>query len=307
MKKILIFGGTGFVGTHLVKYLKAEGNYLILATRRKNNLRKKLDKVDRIIAYGDDDYMDFEGISAVDVIINLAGESLLGLRWTREKKRRILESRLKAIKAVEAYAKAQGHKIPLLIQASATGFYGYREDDYAVSEDSPVGEGFLAQTCETMERSVMSLDRYFERIAILRLGIVLGNGGFMTQLLRGFQYPIGVSVGKGQNWFSWIHIQDVVKGIHFIMEKEDLEGVINFTAKESIRFSDFVSIVAGHKKTSILLTIPSFIYKPALGEMADLLTKGIRITPVKLLESGFRYEYNDIEEAIQELCKEISM
>jgi len=303
MKKILIFGGSGFIGIQLIKKLKADGNYLILATRKKNAENKKLNIIDEIVEYREDEYTALKEIAAIDVIINLAGESIIGLRWTKEKKKRILESRLKVIKVIEAFVKESGNKVPLLIQASAAGFYGYSDDDIAVNEDSPSGEGFLAETCKVLEKQVLSLNGYFNRIAIVRFGIVLGNGGFVIQVLRGFKFKVGVSISAGRNWFSWIHVQDVVTGISFIIEKEELKGAINFVTKESIRFDEFIRIFARIKNTSIIINIPSFVCKLALGEMADMLTKGISIEPKKLIESGYEYEFVNVEEALFDILQ----
>lgn len=303
VKKILIFGGTGFIGTQLIKNLKAEGNYLILATRKKSTEKAKLNMIDQIIEYRENEYTALKEIGAIDVIINLAGESIIGLRWTKEKKKRILESRLKVIKVIETFVKERAGKIPLLIQASAAGFYGYSDEDRAVDEDSPSGEGFLAETCKALEEQALSLKDFFNRIVIVRFGIVLGNGGFVRQIANGFKFKIGVAIGEGRNWFSWIHVKDVVKGISFIIEKEELKGVINFVAKENITFAEFVKIFAGIKNTSIIIKIPSFIYKPALGEMADMLTKGINIEPKKLIENGYMYEFVNLEEALLDIMQ----
>lgn len=303
MKKILIFGGTGFIGTQLTKKLKNDGNYLILATRNKNAKNINLNIIDEIVEYREDDYSALKEIKAIDVVINLAGESIIGLRWTKEKKKRILESRLRVIKIIEVFAKERDNKIPLLIQASAAGFYGYSDDDKVVDEEAPSGEGFLADTCKVLEMEALRFDGTFNRIAIVRFGIVLGNGGFVRQILRGFKFNIGVSIGKGSNWFSWIHVDDVVKGISFIIEKEELDGAINFVTKESIRFAEFTKALARIRNTLIIINIPYFIYKPVLGEMADMLTKGIRIEPRKLIESGYEYEFVNVEEALLSIFK----
>ncbi|WP_160685996.1 TIGR01777 family oxidoreductase [Clostridium sp. C2-6-12] len=303
MKKILIFGGTGFIGTQLTKKLKSEGNYLILATRNKNAKNINLNIIDEIVEYREGEYSALKEIKAIDVIINLAGESIIGLRWTKQKKKRILESRLKVIKVIEAFVKERDSKIPLLIQASAAGFYGYSDDDKVVNEDAPSGEGFLADTCKVLEMEALRLNGHFNRIAIVRFGIALGNGGFVRQILRGFKFKVGVSIGNGSNWFSWIHVHDVVKGISFIIEKEELEGIINFVAKESIRFAEFTKALARIKNTLIIINIPYFIYKPVIGEMADMLTKGISIEPKKLIDSGYEYEFVNMEEALLDIFK----
>jgi len=302
MKKILIFGGTGFIGTELIRKLKDQGDYLMLVTRTR--------KLDSIAYYGVDEIIEYqEGMKSLDsqyfrnldVIINLAGESILGLRWTKKKRKRIFNSRENIIRLIKDSLEGSNLKIPLLIQASAVGFYGYSENDIIVNEDSLGGNGFLAEVCKKLENEVTSINEYFDRIAILRFGNVLGEKGFVKQISRGFIFNLGFSFGKGQQWFSWIHIEDVINGIEFIIEKENLKGPINFVANESIRFSELIKALGNIKNNKIMIIIPLKISRLVLGDMSDIINKGIKVEPRKLIKNGYEYKFTNIECALKNI------
>lgn len=302
MKKVLIFGGTGFIGRALIGKLKEDGNYIILVTRNGNMDIKKIYGVDEILEYKNDlTCLDSNYIETIDVIINLAGENIFGFRWTHAKKKRILESREKIIKLLKTSMEKASAKIPLLIQTSAVGFYGYCDSEQAVDENSCCGEDFLAQVCTKLEKEVENLNEYFDRIAIIRLGIVLGNGGFLKQIAKSFFLNIGVEIGKGNHWFTWIHIDDVVDGIRFIMDNEHLKGPINFVATESIKFSQFTQILRKIKNNKIMITIPSQVGEILLGEMSEPLSDGIKVEPRKLIKNKYEYQFTDIEDALRNI------
>ena len=302
MKKILVFGGTGFIGTELIRKLKDQGDYLMLVTRTR--------KLDSIAYYGVDEIIEYqEGMKSLDsqyfrnldVIINLAGESILGLRWTKKKRKRIFNSRENIIRLIKDSLEGSNLKIPLLIQASAVGFYGYSENDIIVNEDSLGGNGFLAEVCKKLENEVASINEYFDRVAILRFGNVLGEKGFVKQISRGFIFNLSFSFGKGQQWFSWIHIEDVINGIEFIIEKENLKGPINFAVNESIRFSELIKTLGNIKNNKILIIIPLKISQLVLGDMSDIINKGIKVEPRKLIENGYEYKFTNIECALKNI------
>jgi len=302
MKKILIFGGTGFIGTELIKKLKYQGDYLILVTRNIKLNSRAYYGVDEIIEYQEGmKSLDLQCLRNLDIIINLAGESILGLRWTKKKRKRIFNSRENIIRLIKDSLEGSNLKIPLLIQASAVGFYGYNENNIAVNEDSLGGNGFLAEVCKKLENEVASINEYFDRVAILRFGNVLGEKGFVKQISRGFILNLGFSFGKGQQWFSWIHIEDVINGIEFIIEKENLKGPINFVANESIRFSELIKALGNIKNNKIMIIIPLKISRLVLGDMSDIINKGIKVEPRKLIKNGYEYKFTNIECALKNI------
>jgi uncharacterized protein (TIGR01777 family) len=276
----------------------------MLMTRNKKNAEQLRLKVDELVEYPiGNNYIDVRQLENTDIIINLSGESILGFRWTERKKKAILNSRLRSIKLINESLKYHNLKIPLLIYASATGYYGYSQSHKAVDENSSSGHGFLAQVCVELENQVMSGSSYFHRISILRFGTILGSEKFIKMISKGFALPfIGFTIGKGQQWFPYIHIEDVVMGIDFVINNNSLKGPINFVSDENIRYKDFIHIFKTRKKVRLLISIPGIFISLILGDMSELITKGIRVTPDKLIKSG--YKFKNITSSLEDILNE---
>jgi len=299
-ERIVISGATGFIGNALCKEL-IEGGYQVIGLSRNPEMGKallpnqvKVVKWDTKSSQGWADYAD--GAYAV---VNLAGENIAYGTWTTERKQRILQSRLDAGKAVlEAIEKAK-NKPKVAIQASGIGFYGDGGDEI-LDESSPPGSGFLIEVAKKWENTTKKVESFGVRHIIIRTGVVLGpNEGFLSRVLSPFRFFVGGHMGSGRQWIPWIHIDDEVKAIRFLIEKKDLHGVFNLSSPNPLTSRDFSRTLGKVLKKPAWLPVPGFVLRLFLGEMADeLILSGQRALPKRLLESGFQFQYTEAESAL---------
>lgn len=306
-KKIIITGGSGFIGQALCAELNAFGYEVTVLSRRPE--QRKLNKSSRThMVYWDpnDPETWFSHASGACAIVNLAGDNIASsLRWTAAKKERLLQSRLTAGKAVSEAVLRLDQKPGVLIQASAIGYYGNRQKE-VLTEASGPGEGFLADLAEQWETCVDPVRQQGVRCATIRTGIVLGKGGgFLERVVFPFKLGLGGHLGNGQQWLSWIHLADEVSAIRFLIEHETLEGAFNLTAPNPLIARDFF------KKLGRVLGRPSWLHPPAfmlrlmMGELAsELLLSGQRVLPDRLACSGYKFKYPDAYSALQSIMRE---
>ena len=303
--RVVITGATGFIGKALVKEL-SEAGYEIVVLSRNPDRGKELFGKGITTARWDGKSATGWGIYADGdyAIINLAGENIGTGRWTQAKKLSILESRLNAGKAVVEAAKLAQNKPKTVIQASAIGYYGSRLDEI-VDETSSPGKGFLPEIAQEWELSTKEIGSLGVRHIIIRTGIVLGkDGGAFPRLLLPFRFFAGGPLGSGNQWFSWIHLEDEVRAIRFLIEKEDLQGIFNLTSPGHLRQKEFSKILGEVMKRPSWLPVPGFMLRLLMGEMAEeLLLTGQRVAPKRLLEAGFTFLYPEAELAIQEILR----
>jgi uncharacterized protein (TIGR01777 family) len=305
-KLIITTGASGFIGKVLCRQL-IEANYDVVALSRNPGESNKLlpnevnvVKWDTKTAQGWANYAD-----GAYAIINLAGENIASGRWTRTKKRRILESRLNAGKAVIQAVEQAKNKPRVVIQASGVGYYGGRSDE-VLDESSSSGSGFLSEVAKQWEQSTRRVESVGVRHVIIRTGVVLGpNGGFLSRVILPFRLFVGGRLGSGKQWISWIHIYDEVKAIRFLLEREDLHGVFNLTAPSPLTSKNFFGVLGRVMKRPSWLPVPTFALRLALGEMAkELILSGQRSVPKRLLESGYDFLYLDAKFALREILME---
>jgi uncharacterized protein (TIGR01777 family) len=302
-KRVIITGATGFIGKALCKQLVEEGYDVVALSRDPKKGSESLPNQVKAIEW---DSKTSEGwadhADGSYAIINLAGENIGAGRWTQRKKHKILESRLNAGKAVVQAVEQISNKPRVVIQASGIGYYGDRGDEI-LEESSSSGTGFLTEVAKPWEESTKKVASFGVRHVIIRTGVVLGsNGGFLSRVLLPFRLFIGGHLGSGRQWISWIHIDDEVRAIRFLMEKEDSQGVFNLTAPNSLTSKDFFSLLGRVMRRPSWLPIPGFVLRPALGEMAkELILSGQRAMPKRLLESGYEFLYPDAESALREI------
>lgn len=295
MKKILIAGGTGFVGKALIKHLVNCGYMVNVLTRR-----NKISSMENIryfewdIKKGFIDEKAFEGVSK---IINLTGANITEKRWTEKRKVEIIESRTKAIDLVFTYVKTRNFSIDIFISSSAVGYYGAITTDEIFTEKSNNGSDFLASVCRKWEKTALQFDSLGVATVILRKGVVLGRDGGMYQKLAPLaKLGINTSLGNGRQYLPWIDIRDLVRLYEFILKTDELSGVFNAVSSEHIMMNDFSkALLRSFGKTSFLPNVPAFLVRLFLGEMSVMLLKGYRVSNYKIKQTGFKFEYSSIE------------
>jgi len=303
MDKVIVTGATGFIGKALCFRLEREG-YKVVALSRNPEKGKKLfgsrATVDRWDDANASEWM--ENAEGAYAIINLAGENIGSGRWTPQRKQAILQSRLDAGKAVVEAVESASVKPRVVVQASAVGFYGSRGNDM-IDEFSSPGEGFLADVAKEWEQSTQKVESFGVRRVIIRSGVVLGaEAGALLQLLKPFRLFAGGPLGSGRQWFSWIHIEDEVNAILFLLKREDLKGIFNLSAPHPLLQKDFARILGKALRRPSWFPTPGFGLRMILGEMAEeMLLVSQRVAPKRLLEAGYRFFYPETEHALKDI------
>jgi len=301
MKKILLFGGSGFIGKHLVEELYKDYEITVFSRNPKNLPKELLEKTkakELDMSNSDSLVSLFE---KTDYIINLAGESVDG-KWTEAKKTAILESRLNIDKLIiEAFEKA-AKKPEAIIQGSSIGFYGMAKmDDPVTVEFKSLSNSFLTDVALQHE-AVLDDILLQTRVVFIRTGIVLDkNGGALPKMAMPLSFFAG-KIGDGKQWIPWIHIQDEVKAIRFLLENTECEGAYNLTAPHPVRQEEFVETLSEVLDKRPFFPVPAFMLKAMLGEMADeLLLNGMKVVPERLMKTGFRFQFETIEKALRNI------
>jgi uncharacterized protein len=299
--KIAIAGATGFVGSRLVEQLQAQGHQIVILTRSPQQASNRFGTAE-IVGYNPLTSGEWQSsIDGCDAVINLAGEPIAEKRWTPAQKRVMLESRqIGTEKIVEAIEKATS-KPPVLINASAIGYYGTSETS-KFDETSPAGSDFLAEVCTKWETAAQTASASGTRVVILRLGIVLGqNGGALGKMLAPFSAFVGGPIGSGKQWFSWIHRDDVVKLIIAAITDANMKGVYNATAPNPVTMNDFAQTLGTVLNRPSWLPVPNFALEALLGEGAIVVLQGQQVTPTNTLAQGFEFQYPTLKPALAEI------
>lgn len=301
--QILILGGTGFIGKQLCQELLSAGHKVAVLARNPVKAQATLANNVEVIGWsGSEAAIPAMALQGVDCIVNLAGESIGTGRWTKIKKEKILDSRIKTTRAIVGGVKNQGVKPQVLISASAIGFYGPCQDEEII-ESSPAGQDFLATVCRAWESEAYRAEHEGVRVATVRIGVVLGNGGALERMMLPFKFYTGGPTGRGNQWFSWIHAADLVKIIRFVAETESIKGPVNATAPQPLRMRDFCNILGEIMGRPSWLPVPGFMLRLVLGEMADMVLNGQRVLPQKLLAAGYRFQYPAAQDALKAIIK----
>ncbi len=309
--RIIITGGTGLIGLELTASLTADGHEVIVLTRdpaKVSGLPKnaRAEKWDARTAQGWGHLAD-----GADAIVNLAGESIAGdnlpailfKRWSADYKRAIKESRLNVGQAVVEAIRAAKQKPKALIQASAVGYYGSRGDE-ELTEASGPGNDFTAEVCQVWEASTVEAETLGVRRAIIRTGVVLDPaGGVLPVVTLPFKFFAGGPLGDGQQWFPWIHIEDEVDAIRFLIENSNASGAFNLCAPFPVRNAELGQLVGKQMGRPAFMPAPAFAMRLALGEKAAIVLGSQRQLPRRLQELGFQFKYPKAEAALKDLLK----
>jgi len=296
--KVIITGGLGFIGTQLSIRLLESGHKVTIV----DHSPKPRPYTPQEARYVSADTMIpgswQEEVENYDAVINLAGASIFR-RWNNDTKQLIYDSRILTTRnVVEAMPEEKG---ALLCSTSAVGYYGFRGDEQLTEEDSP-GNDFLARLCVDWEREARKAAEKGVRVAITRFGIVLGRtGGVLGKMVPAFKKFVGGPLGSGKQWFSWIHIEDLLKAFLFVFENQDIHGPVNFCSPNPVRNRDLARALGKALSRPYFLTTSAIILRFVLGEFGSVLLEGQRVIPAKLVKYGFVYRYPEMMGALQEV------
>lgn len=307
-RPVLVTGGTGFIGRHLVRALRANGHRVSVWTRGAAAAQRRLGAevacVQRL--------QDLR--ETPEVVINLAGARILGWPWTASRRAALLASRggltRKLVDWIGTQALPDGRP-GLMLSGSAIGYYGVQPegDDTALAEDAPPQPLFMSELCQRWEQAAQGVTRHGWRLVRLRLGVVLGHQGALPQMLLPIRLGLGGPLAGGRQWCSWVHVEDVLRAIAFAWTQAEArqagelpDTVYNLTAPGAVRQADFARTAARILHRPCVLPTPGLPMRLALGEQAGLLLQGQRVVPRRLLESGFTFRFPDLPAALADLC-----
>jgi uncharacterized protein len=291
-RTILVSGASGLIGSALVSELEGLGHRVLRLVRREprgaNELRWNPSA----------HLFDERQLATVDVIVNLAGETI-AQRWTTASRRRIRDSRVAGTDAIVTAIGKTPKRPVTLINASAIGFFGNRGDD-PLDEKDAAGRGFLAEICRQWESAAMAATRYGARVVTMRTGVVLSpKGGALAAMLMPFRLGVGGRLGNGRQWTSWIALDDLVRGIVWLIEHPEITGPVNMTAPNPVTNSEFTRALGKALHRPAVFAVPKVVLRAVLGEMAEeTLFASQRAVPRVLLGSGFVFESPTIDEAL---------
>lgn len=296
--KIAIAGGTGFVGKSLVKELTQNGHQVIVLTRKANQKDGPIQYVQWLHPKANPASL----LAGTDIIINLVGESINSGRWTEKRKQTILNSRLEAVDGLLTIMNELNPKPKALINASAVGYYGTSFEKTFSEEDKGSGDDFLSRTVMEWEKEAAKATEIGIRTVFCRFGIILDQAeGALPKIALPYKSFIGGPIGTGKQWMSWIHIEDVVKAILFIIKNETVKGPVNFTAPNPVTMNEFGQVLSEVLKRPNWLPVPSIALKTLLGEMSTLVIDGQKVLPTKLLETGYTFQYPYLKPALKNI------
>ncbi len=302
--RIVVTGGTGFVGTALVDSLLGRGDEVIILTRGKakppapsqgGTLEHR--------PWTPEEAGEWQNVvDGADAVVHLAGAGVMDERWTPERKALIRSSRVVSTELLAKAIAGAKKKPDVLVSGSAVGFYGMREDDTTLTEEDPNGSDFLAELVRDWEKAAAPARDAGVRVCYPRIGIVLGKeGGALKEMLPPFRAFVGGPVGAGTQWMAWIHLRDTVRAIEAMIDRKDLEGIYNVSAPEPVTSNEFAKTIGKVLKRPSFMRVPAFALKLALGESAAVLLTGQRAIPRKLVDAGFEFVFPDLTSAIEDL------
>jgi uncharacterized protein (TIGR01777 family) len=289
--RILLTGGTGFIGSALTESLLASGNEVIILSRQAQDDRLKCRSIRSL--------QEIQETAELDAIINLAGASLAARRWSTIYKREIIASRVDTTCGLLDLCKRLKRPPKVLLSASAIGFYGHHGEE-CLTESSPVTPGFAQQLCSDWESLALQAQQLGMRVCLLRLGVVLDSGGgALVEMTKSFHLGVASWLGSGKQWLSWVQRQDVIRAIQLLLQRDDLQGPFNITSPQPVTSRDFAGALEAHHRTFGRAGVPATFLRLLIGEMAEeLLLNGQRVMPERLQAAGFEFTYPDLQSAL---------
>ena len=303
--KILITGGTGFIGTPLGLELRNSKHTVVVTTRRQiNSPPFNKGGMGGVITWNPPDLISSDVISKFDAVINLAGEPIAPGRWTKGRKELILTSRISTTRALVDSIKNAKKKPKALISASAIGYYGAHGDEHLTEDTAPAND-FLADVCKQWEAEAFRAKEFGVRVVVVRIGGVLeSDGGALPQMMVPFKFFVGGPLGSGKQWFSWIHRDDVVGIIKYALDNDNFSGPVNATAPNPVTNTEFSAALGKALKRPSWFAVPGFIVKLTFGELGSVLLTGQRVFPEKALKAGYQFKYTAVQDALKAIIRE---
>ncbi|WP_071394364.1 TIGR01777 family oxidoreductase [Bacillus tuaregi] len=296
--KIVIAGGSGFIGQQLTELLCSEGHSVVILTRRKKPSIGQVSYINWLIEGAAPE----KEIEQADAFINLAGVSINAGRWNQSHQEQIYDSRMTATDELLRIIEAMPKKPSVFINASAIGRYPASLDHVYTEASTDLANDFLARTVADWEKKAQKAEKYSIRTVFVRFGVVLGNrGGALPLMVLPYKLLLGGTVGSGKQWVSWIHVKDVVRSILFALEHDNVRGPVNITAPSPIRMEQFGQTIGHVLQRPHWFPVPSFIMKIVLGRKSALVLEGQQVIPEVLMKEGFEFMYPSLHVALEDL------
>ena len=304
MNQIIITGATGSIGQRLVKELNAKGKKVIIFTRNTENARKKSPNTVKYVKW---DYKNPEEwknqLNGVDTFIHLAGANLSSKRWNEEFKKLAYDSRVLSTRNLVEAIKAAEKKPKAFICASAVGIYGDRYDEI-LDETSAPGNDFLANFCKDWEKEAKKVEELGVRRVSVRTGLVLvKDEGVLKKLLLPFQLFVGGPLGNGKQWIPWLHIDDIIGIYLHAIDNENVSGAFNAASPGIIQMKEFAKTFGNVLNRPSLLPVPKFALKLVVGELGEYAVMSQRTSVEKIIQSGYKFQFENLEEALRDLLR----
>ncbi|MDF5775800.1 TIGR01777 family oxidoreductase [Pseudomonas syringae] len=294
---ILLTGGTGLIGRALCRFWSAQGHELTVWSRTPADVVELCGPSVRGIAS-----LDELGTQPVDAIINLAGAPIADRPWTRKRRLLLWESRVGLTEQLLKWLGTRAQKPALMISGSAVGWYGDSGEREIDETSLPAKEDFASQLCNAWEETAQRAEALGVRVVLIRTGLVLSDrAGFLQRLLPPFKFGMGGPIGNGRQWMPWVHIQDQIAAIDFLLNLNEAKGPYNVCAPSPVRNRQFAKTLAGILHRPAFMPMPALALKVLLGELSVLLLGGQRARPERLQEAGFTFKYTELETALQDL------
>src|SRR4030066_882573 len=301
--KILITGGTGFVGTQLTSRLIKDNHEVTILTRSLKGAKGASPGISYLEGDPTKRGSWQEAIKNHDAVINLAGASIFS-KWTEEHKKAIRESRVNTTRHIVEGIPSRPERPFTLFSASAVGYYGFCGDVELV-EGSPPGNDFLARIATEWEGEALQARDTGARVVITRFGIVMGEkGGALSQMIPLFKKYIGGPIGSGKQWFSWVQLKDLAETFAFLLKHPEISGPVNVCSPNPVRNKDLAKALGRALHKPSFMPAPGFMVKLVLGEFGSVILEGQKVIPKRLLESGFVFQYTDLDKALQGIVGE---
>ncbi|MGG5292325.1 TIGR01777 family oxidoreductase [Pseudomonas shirazensis] len=295
---ILLTGGTGLLGKHLCRLWAGQGHRLTVWSRRPEQVPMLCGNGVRGIGQLDD--LDAE--DPIDAVINLAGAPIADRHWTAARRNLLWASRITLTEQLLAWLQKREQRPEVLVSGSAVGWYGDGGERELTEASQPVKEDFASQLCIAWEETAQRAQALGIRVVLVRTGLVLASdGGFLSRLRVPFKLGLGGPLGNGRQWMPWIHIDDQIALIDFLMRHNDASGPYNACAPEPVRNRTFAKCLGKALHRPALLPVPALVLKAGLGELSTLLLGGQRARPTRLLAAGFTFRFNDLQSALDNL------